>query len=198
MMGKVLIGCEFTGLTRQAFRDQGHDAWSCDLLPAEDGSPYHLEVDVLSVLEAGWDLAIFHPPCTHLATSGARWFAGKQAEQAVALAFVRALLAAPIPRICLENPRSIISSRIRPADQVIHPWEHGDPFEKVTMLWLTNLPYLQPTILMARREQAAWLMGESKGRSQARSRTYPGIARAMSLQWGRLLPQPTEAATYDR
>jgi hypothetical protein len=187
-MGHVLIGCEWTGITREAFRAAGHDAYSCDLLPAEDGSPFHLQCDVLTVLDGGWDLAIFHPPCTHLATSGARWFAQKQAEQAAALAFVRSLLAAPIPRICLENPRSVISSRIRPSDQLIHPWEHGDPYEKVTALWLKNLPYLQPTILMARREQACWRMGESKRRRQERSRSYPGIARAMSQQWGRLIP----------
>jgi hypothetical protein len=193
-MGKVLVGCEWTGITRQAFRDQGHDAWSCDLLPAEDGSPYHLQCDVRTVLECRWDLAVFHPPCTFLANSGARWWAKKQAEQQEALALVRLLLDAPIPHIALENPEGKIGSAIRTHDQLIHPWEYGEEEEKKTCLWLKHLPYLQPTKLMARREQKVWRMGKSKGRSQARARSYPGIARAMAHQWGRLISQHTEDA----
>ena len=117
---RVLIGCEYSGVVRRAFRDLGHDAWSCDLLPSEDDSAFHLQQDVLPILGDGWDLAIFHPPCTHLAVSGARWFKDKLAEQAQALEFVRALLAAPIKMIALENPVSIISSKIRKPDQVLH------------------------------------------------------------------------------
>ena len=121
----------------------GHDAWSCDLLPAEDESPHHIQGDLLGVIDGGWDLAVFHPPCTHLAVSGARWFKDKQAEQAEALEFVRALLAAPIPKIALENPVSIISSRIRKPDQVIQPWHYGADASKKTCLWLKGLPKLE-------------------------------------------------------
>jgi hypothetical protein len=187
-VGRVLVGCEWTGITRQAFRDAGHDAYSCNLLPAEDGSPFHLQCDLLTVLGGGWDLAIFHPPCTHLAISGARWFAQKQAEQEAALAFVWALLDAPVPRICLENPRSAIGPRIRPSDQTIQPYDFGHPESKRTCLWLKNLPYLQPTCLAWPRAPKVWRMGESQRRSQERARSYPGIALAMSQQWGRLLP----------
>jgi hypothetical protein len=180
---RVLVGCEFSGVVRQAFRAAGHDAWSCDLLPAEDGSPYHLQCDVLEVLAQPWDLAIFHPPCTYLANSGARWWKQRQQEQQDAVAFVRTLLEAPIPRIALENPDGYISSAIRKPDQLIHPWEYGEPEEKKTCLWLKNLPLLQPTKLMWPREQRCWRMGPSKHRSQERSRTYPGIAAAMAAQW---------------
>ena len=119
------MGCEFSGTVRRAFRERGHDAWSCDLLPAEDGSPHHFQGDVTEYLDGGWDLMIGHPPCTHLAVSGARWFPGKKQEQEEALEFVRTLLDAPVDRIAIENPASIISSRIRPADQTIQPWWFG-------------------------------------------------------------------------
>lgn len=145
---KVLIGCEFSGQVRRAFRDRGLDAWSCDLLPADDGDPHHIQADVLGVLADGWDLAVFHPPCTHLAVSGARYFARKQKEQTEALAFVQQLLNAPIPHIALENPVSIISSRIRKPDQIIQPWMFGDAESKKTCLWLKNLPLLKPTAII--------------------------------------------------
>ena len=121
---RVLVACEFSGVVRRAFRAKGHDAWSCDLLPAEDGSHFHLQGDALGVtlFSGRWELMIAHPPCTHLAVSGARWFKDKRQEQAEALEFVRLLLDAPIPRIALENPVSIISSRIRKPDQIIQPW----------------------------------------------------------------------------
>lgn len=185
-MAKVLIACEFSGIVRAAFAAFGHDAWSCDLEPSEQPGP-HLQCDVLTVLRDHWDLMVAHPPCDYLANSGARWWAQRQQEQAEALAFVRALLHAPIPHIALENPEGKIGSAIRHHDQMIHPWEYGEPYQKKTCLWLKNLPYLQPTRLMAERAQAVWRMGESKGRKKARSRTYPGIAQAMAAQWSPVL-----------
>jgi hypothetical protein len=181
---RVLIACEFTGIVREAFRALGHDAWSCDLMPTEQPGP-HLQGDVREVLGDGWDLMIAHPPCTHLATSGARWFPGKEDLQAEALDFVRELLEAPTPRIALENPRSIISSHIRKADQLIQPWMFGHGETKATCLWLKSLPPLVPTSLHSGRKPVVHLMGSSmRNRGQARSRTYPGIAAAMAQQWG--------------
>jgi site-specific DNA-cytosine methylase len=188
---RVLIACEFSGVVREAFRARGHDAWSCDLLPAEDGSKYHFEGDVMYCLDQSasempmtWDLMIAHPPCTHLAVSGARWFKDKAKEQAEALEFVRALLNAPIPRIALENPVSIISSRIRKPDQIIHPWQFGHGEVKATCLWLKGLPKLVPTKIVDGRHPACWLASPGPDRWKIRSRTYEGIARAMAEQWG--------------
>lgn len=180
---RVLVGCEYSGRVRQAFRDRGHDAWSCDLLPSEDDSEFHIQGDVTPLLDQDWDLAIFHPPCTHLAVSGARWFKDKQAEQAVALDFVRLLLAAPIKRIALENPVSIISSCIRKPDQVIQPYMFGDPYMKTTCLWLKGLAKLVPTDIVEGREQKCWKEPPGPDRWKNRSRTYQGIADAMADQW---------------
>jgi site-specific DNA-cytosine methylase len=141
---KVLIACEYSGVVRDAFIAQGHDAISCDLLPTDISGP-HYQGDVRDILEDGFDLMVAHPPCTHLAVSGARWFKDKQVEQAEALEFVRLLLSAPIDKIALENPISIISSRIRKPDQIIQPWQFGHGETKATCLWLKNLPKLQPT-----------------------------------------------------
>ena len=140
---RVLIACEFSGVVRQAFAALGHDAWSW-LLPSEQPGP-HIQEDVLTVLNEGWDMLIAHPPCTYLAVSGARWFARRQHEQAEALAFVHCLLDAPIPRIALENPVSIIASRIRPPDQTIQPWLFGHPDAKRTCFWLKERALLRPT-----------------------------------------------------
>lgn len=190
---RVLVACEFSGVVRQAFRLLGHDAWSCDLLPAEDHADQHVVGDVRDHLAAGWDLMVAHPPCTHLAVSGARWFREKATEQAEALAFVRVLLDAPIPRIALENPVSIISSRIRKPDQVIQPWQFGNGETKATCLWLKNLPRLKPTSvdaplfgLEAERGRLARVhrLPPSATRWKERSRTYAGIAAAMAEQWG--------------
>ena len=137
---KVLIACEFSGIVRDAFIKRGHDAWSCDLLPTEVEGP-HIQGDVLNILNDGWDLIIAHPPCTHLATSGARWFKNKEKEQKEALEFVSLLLNAPINKIALENPISIISSRIRKPDQIVQPWMFGHPEQKSTCLWLKNYHY---------------------------------------------------------
>lgn len=147
---RILVACEFSGIVRDAFVSLGHDAWSCDLLSTERPGK-HLHGDVLDHLADGWDLMVAHPPCTHLAVSGARWFATKQREQAEALEFVRRLLGAPIPKIALENPVSIISSRIRQPDQIIQPWQFGEDASKKTCLWLKGLPLLRPTALIQPR-----------------------------------------------
>jgi site-specific DNA-cytosine methylase len=180
---KVLIACEYSGIVRDAFISQGYDAVSCDLLPSERNGP-HIQGDVLSVLNQGWDLMIAHPPCTHLAVSGARWFKEKQKEQAEALEFVRQLLNAPIPKIALENPVSIISSRIRKPDQIIQPWQFGHGETKATCLWLKNLPKLKPSQIVSGREHRVHLMPPSPNRWKERSRTFQGIAAAMAEQWG--------------
>ncbi len=182
---RVLIACEFSGVVRRAFAAIGHEAWSCDLLPAEDGSPNHFQADCLDYIRGSWDLLIAHPPCTHLAVSGARWFKDKIREQAEALEFVRALLNAPIQRIALENPVSVISSKIRKPDQVIQPWQHGHGETKATCLWLKNLPALQPSNIVEGREGRVWKMAPSPDRWKERSRTLPGIAKAMAEQWTR-------------
>lgn len=184
---RVLIACEFSGVVRDAFRARGFDAWSCDLLPAETGPEHHLQHDAVSVaFGLPWDLMIAHPPCTHLAVSGARHFPAKIADgrQQAALGFVRALLAAPIPHIAIENPVSIISSRIRKADQTIQPWQYGHGEVKATCLWLRNLPRLRPTRIVEGREARVHRMPPGPDRWKERSRTLPGIAAAMAGQWG--------------
>lgn len=181
---KVLVACEFSGAVRRAFRVLGHDAWSCDLLPAEDDGQ-HIEGNVLDVLSDGWDLMIAHPPCTHLAVSGARWFKEKHREQEEALRFVCRLLNAPVPRIALENPVSVISSRIRKPDQIIQPWQFGHGEVKATCLWLKGLPRLHPTRVVGGRQARVHRESPGKDRWKNRSRTLPGIARAMARQWGK-------------
>ena len=185
---RVLVACEFSGVVRRAFRALGHEVWSCDLLPSEDHArAHHIQGDVLKVLDQGWDLMIAHPPCTHLAVSGARWFKEKAKEQAEALEFVRTLLNAPIPRIALENPVSIISSRIRKPDQIIQPWQFGHGEVKATCLWLKGLPKLVPTKVVEGRHPACWLASPGPDRWKIRSRTYEGIAQAMAGQWGAMV-----------
>lgn len=183
---RVLVGCEFSGIVRDAFLRRGYDAWSCDLLPSETAGP-HIQGDVMEVLGDGWDLAIFHPPCTHLAVSGARWFAGKRLEQAKALDFVQRLLDAPIARVALENPVSVISSKIRRPDQIIQPWMFGHPETKATCLWLNNLPKLRPTDVVGGRVARVHHCPLGVDRWKNRSRTYTGIAEAMADQWGHSL-----------
>jgi site-specific DNA-cytosine methylase len=156
---------------------------SCDLLPTDVEGP-HYQGDVFDVINDGWDLMIAHPPCTHLAVSGARWFKDKQQEQAEAIEFVRRLLDAPIERICLENPVSIISSRIRKPDQCIQPWMFGHGETKKTCLWLKNLDKLVPTDVVDGRDQRIWKLPPTADRWKIRSKTYQGIADAMANQWG--------------
>ena len=193
---RVLVACEFSGIVRDAFLKAGHDAWSVDLLPSDTPGP-HIQDDVLNRLTwTHWDLMIAHPPCTHLAVSGARWFKEKAKEQAEALQFVYLLLySSRIPLIALENPVSIISSYIRKPDQIIQPWMFGHPESKKTCLWLKGLPKLIPTNILPPPEKGYWdnqtpngqnKLGPSPTRAQVRSRTYKGIAEAMAEQWGNL------------
>lgn len=181
---RVLVACEFSGIVRDAFAAKGHDAWSCDLLPTERPGQ-HLMGDALENAYAhDWDLMIAHPPCTHLAVSGARWFKDKQQEQEEALRFVQRLMDSSIPRICIENPISIISSRIRKPDQIIQPWQFGHGETKATCLWLKNLPKLVPTDIVEGREARIHKMPPGPDRWKERSRTMQGIANAMAEQWG--------------
>lgn len=181
---RVLIACEFSGVVRRAFNDLGYDAWSCDLLPSEDNSPKHIIGDVRHHLSGCWELLIAHPPCTHLAVSGARWFKDKLVEQAEALDFIQDLLKAPIRHKAIENPISIISSRIRKPDQIIQPWMFGHGETKATCLWLENLPKLVPTNIVEGREARVHRMSPGPNRWKERSRTLPGIAEAFATQWG--------------
>ena len=182
---RVLVACEYSGRVRDAFLARGHDAMSCDLLPTDVPGP-HYQGDVFDIICDGWDLMIAHPPCTDLAVSGARHFAAKIADgrQDRALGFVRMLLNAPIDKIALENPISIISSKIRKPDQIIQPWQFGHGETKATCLWLKNLPKLVPTDIVDGREPRVHRMPPSADRWKKRSETYFGIAEAMASQWG--------------
>jgi len=194
---RVLIACEYSATVRDAFRAKGFDAWSCDLLPTEGDPQWHIQGDALqAVYGQQWDLLIAHPPCTHLAVSGARHFAAKIADgrQQEALDFVRQLLDAPIPHIALENPVLVISSHIRKPDQTIQPWQHGHGETKATCLWLKNLPKLKPTNIVEGREQRIHRMPPGPDRWKERSRTFPGIAQAMADQWSAFLTEYRRAA----
>lgn len=183
---RVLVACEYSGQVRDAFRSRGHDAVSCDLLPTDVPGP-HVQGDVLPLLTGGWDLLIAFPPCTYLCASGMHWTTrGLRDPQLTedALDFVRALMAAPIPRIAIENPVGRISTAIRPPDQYVQPWEHGHGETKRTGLWLKGLPLLRPTDVVEGRQQRVWKMGPSPDRWKMRSATFPGIAAAMAAQWG--------------
>ncbi len=182
---KVLVACEYSGRVRDAFRRGGHDAWSCDLLQTDADPRWHIQGDVRALLGAGWDLMVAHPPCTYLAVSGARWWAGRRQEQRDAIQFVRDLLGAPIPRIAVENPVGALSSVIGAPTQIIHPWQFGHGECKATCLWLLNLDPLQPTAIVPGREQRIHRMPPSEDRWKKRSETYQGIADAMAEQWGR-------------
>ena len=179
----MLIACEFSGIVRVAFEKKGHDAWSCDILKTEKVGN-HFECDVNDVLYKGWDLLIAFPPCTYLAVSGARWFKHRKKEQFQALRFVNNLMTAPINKIAIENPISIISSHIRKPDQIIQPWQFGHGETKATCLWLKGLPLLKPTNIVPGRESRIHKMPPSKDRGKLRSKTYQGIADAMAEQWG--------------
>ena len=193
---KVLVACEYSGRVRDAFTAKGHDAISCDLLETEAPGKHYLG-DIKDIIYDGFDLMIAHPPCTHLAVSGSRHFWRKEKEQKEALKFVQFLMDAPIKRWCLENPVSIISSRIRPSDQTIQPYMFGHGETKATCVWLKNLPLLKPTKYVEGREPRVWLEPPGPDRWKNRSRTYQGIADAMAEQWGdeSRLPVPVEQLT---
>lgn len=191
---KVLVACEYSGAVRDAFIAEGHDAMSCDLLPTDVPGP-HYQGSVLDILDDGWDLMVAHPPCTHLCVSGLHWNNRGRGWQGTedALEFFRLLLNADIPRIAIENPIGIASTRIRPADQTIQPWQFGHPESKATQLWLKGLPLLKPTNILKKPESGRWenqtASGQNKlppsaDRWKIRSATYQGIAQAMAKQWG--------------
>jgi len=187
---KVLIACEQSGIVREAFKKVGIEAWSCDILPSEIYSSKHYQGDVLDILDDRWDMMIAHPPCTHLAVSGARWFKDKVKEQKEAIDFFMKLVNAPIPKICVENPISIMSTKYRKPDQIIQPWMFGHGETKATCLWLKGLPKLNPTNIVDGRDNNVhkgcgfgWNTIECK---KARSKTFQGIADAMVDQWGSL------------
>lgn len=193
---RVLIACEYSATVRDAFRLAGHDAWSCDLLPCEGDARWHIQDDVMQVLgrekdsqtRHSWDLMIAHPPCTHLAVSGARWFPAKRADgsQQAAVDFFLALANAPIPRIAVENPVCIMSRLYRKPDQIIQPWQFGHGEVKATCLWLKGLPKLTPTNIVEGRTARVHRMPPGPDRWKERSRTLHGIAAAMANQWGNL------------
>jgi len=195
---RVLVACEYSGTVRDAFLARGHDAMSCDLLPTDVPGP-HYQGDVRDVLNDGWDLMVAHPPCTYLSVSGMHWTRrGLRDPQLTedALGFVRLLLDAPIEMIGLENPVSVISTRIRKPDQIIQPYHFGHDASKKTCLWLKNLPLLRPTQMVEPRivdGKPRWAnqtgsgqnkLGPSPDRWKVRSATYQGIADAMAEQWG--------------
>lgn len=186
---RVIVGCEYSQEVAKAFRKCGHEAYSCDLLPCDGGHPeWHYQQDIFELLKRErFDLAIFHPPCTHLSVSGARWFTeGRKpiSLQTDALDFVRKLMDADIKHIALENPISVISSKIRKPDQIIQPWQFGHGEQKATCLWLKNLPKLTHTDIVEGREQRIWKLPPGPDRWKERSRTFPGIAQAMAEQYG--------------
>lgn len=196
---RVLVACEYSGVVRDAFKAKGHDALSCDLLPTErKGEHYQGPVsDVLARArrenghpiehEDHFDMMIAHPPCTHLASSGARWWKQKEKEQAEALEFVLYLVGqSHIPRIAIENPIGALSRLWRKPDQIIQPWQYGHGETKATCLWLKGLPLLKPTNIVKGREPRIHRMSPGPNRWKERSRTYQGIADAMADQWGKL------------
>jgi site-specific DNA-cytosine methylase len=191
---RVLIACESSGVVRNAFRARGHDAWSCDLLPADDGHPCHIQGDALEAIANGlegekWDLVIGHPPCTHLSASGARWWPAKRADgrQQAGVIFFMSMIAACDEIGCrwaMENPIGIMSTVYRKPDCIIQPWQHGHGQVKATCLWLSGLPPLKPSNVVEGREAYCHRLPPSANRWKLRSATLPGIAAAMAEQWG--------------
>jgi hypothetical protein len=193
---RVLVSCEYSGRIRTAYRDHGIDAWSCDLLPCDDNSKFHIQGNVLDILKDGWDLMVAHPPCTHLAISGARWFKDKTVEQGEAIKFVLNLFYCPIPKVAIENPIGILGTCWLPPNQIVHPWMFGDFESKATCWWLKGLPPLKPVYLNPAECAKAkgfpeYLKpltsvhdaGESPDRWKLRSKTFMGMAKAIATQW---------------
>lgn len=181
---RVLVACEFSGIVRDAFAALGHDAWSCDLLPTEASDEKHIVGDAVYAAEAGtWDLIIAHPPCKFLAVSGARWWKGREQEQADAVTFAMAFEGFA-PRVAVENPIGRLSTAWRKPDQIIQPWQFGHGETKATCLWLKGLPKLVPTNIVSGRDNRVHRASPGPNRWKERSRTLPGIAAAMAEQWG--------------
>ena len=193
---RVLLACEFSGIVRNEFLKKGHDAWSCDLLPTESPGN-HIQDNVLNHIDEDWDLMIAFPPCTHLAVSGARWFKDKKKEQKESIKFFIALVSANINKICVENPIGIMSTHYRKPDQIIQPWQFGHGETKATCLWLKNLPMLNPSNIVNGREQRLHRLPPSADRAKIRSKTYPGIAKAMAEQWGNFTPNGVAELTLN-
>jgi len=181
----VLIACEFSGIIREAFRQAGHHAISCDFKPTEIAGP-HYQGDVRDLLYDGWDLMIAHPPCNALCVSGARWMKEKKKKIEESLDFVSRLMCSPIPRICIENPKGILSTKMRKPDQIIHPWQFGHQEKKGTCLWLKNLPLLKPTCIIPEKQRHwQYVTGTNRQKAIQRSKTFKGIGKAMSEQWSK-------------
>jgi len=211
---KVLVGCEYSGVVRDAFIALGHDAWSCDFEETETPGN-HYRGDVKDIINDGWDLGIFHPPCTFLASSGVRWlshpddthlpfnerrvhpqYPNRRIDMQESINFVKMLYDAPIPMVAIENPIGLLSTRWRKPDQIIQPWQFGHQKMKSTCLWLKNLPVLTPTNIVGppptdKKErlkwQDVWMASPGPDRWKDRSRTYTGFGKAMAQQWGNTL-----------
>lgn len=184
---EILIACEESQRVTKEFRELGHNTYSCDIELCSGGHPeWHIQKDVISVVNYKWDMIIAFPPCTHLASSGARWFKEKQADgrQQRAIDFFMVFITHPCPKIAIENPIGVMSTKYRKPDQIIQPWQFGHGETKATCLWLKNLPKLKPTKIVDGREARVHKMPPSKDRSKLRSKTYSGIAKAMAEQWG--------------
>ena len=194
---KILIACEKSGAVRDAFIKLGHDAISCDIQPSDSNFGPHYQGDVRDLLDYPFDMMIAHPPCTHIAVSGAAWFKDKvlDGRQHAAVSFFMMLAKSSIPRIAIENPVCIMSSVWRKPDQIIQPWQFGDEAQKTTCLWLKGLPHLKPTKIVDKGEMVTFASGKrmakwyadargSLDRSNIRSKTFQGIADAMAMQWG--------------
>ena len=184
---KILIACEESQTVCKAFRERGHEAYSCDIIECSGGHPeWHLKVDALELLKMKWDMIIAFPPCTHLAVSGARYFAEKRKDgrQKQGIDFFMAFANADCDKVAIENPIGIMSTQWRKPDQIIQPWQFGHGETKATCLWLKGLPILQPTEIVEGREQRIWKMPPGPYRAKERSKTFPGIAKAMADQWG--------------
>lgn len=188
---KILVSCEESQAVTKEFRSLGHEAYSCDIEPCSGGHPeWHLQQDVIPLLDKDWDMVIAFPPCTHLAVSGAKHFAQKQADgrQQQGIDFFMRFTNCKCPKVAIENPVGIMSSLWRKPDQIIHPWEFGHGETKATCIWVKNLPLLKPTDIVDGRENRIWRMPPSENRSKLRSKTYAGIAKAMATQWSNICP----------
>jgi site-specific DNA-cytosine methylase len=184
---KILIACEFSGIVREAFRKQGHEAFSCDILPPDDKKHHlHIKGDVIKILDNKWDMIIAFPPCTHLSVSGARWFSQKRKDgrQQQGIDFFMRFVNSICDKVAIENPIGIMSTLYRKPDQIIQPWQYGHGETKATCLWLKNIPELKPTNIVKGRQARIHYMPPSPDRGKERSRTYQGIADAMAEQWG--------------